>query len=50
MRVDKIEDMIRELVFLQENVDYLQEFSIILATNKSKGNDIRNVILDGGDN
>lgn len=49
MRVDKIEDMIRELVFLQENVDYLQEYSIII-TNKSKHDDITNVILDGGDN
>jgi hypothetical protein len=45
-----INGMIMELVWLQANVDYLQEFSIILATNKSKNNDITDVIIGGGDN
>jgi hypothetical protein len=43
--------MIMELVWLQANTDYLQEWSILLANNKSiQNDDIRTIVLDGGDN
>lgn len=52
MRVSiDLDGMIRELVWLQDNADYLQEWSILITNNKSMQNDdIRNMILDGGDN
>jgi hypothetical protein len=43
--------MIRELVWIQANAVYLQEYSILLTNNKSiQNDDIENVVLDGGDN
>ena len=42
--------LIRELVWLQENVDYLQEWSIIIRPNTSIQNDDIRDVLDGGDN
>lgn len=43
--------MIMELVWLQANAIYLQEWSILLTNNKSiQNDDIRTIVLDGGDN
>lgn len=46
-----LNDMIRELVWLHHNADYLQEHSTIITNNKAIHNDdIRNMILEDGDN
>jgi hypothetical protein len=46
-----LDGMIRGLVWLQANVDFLQENSIIITNNKSiRNDDIRTIVLDGGEN